>query len=431
MTGGLKCMGSSRGSAVTVHTGEMAKIWLSIDVELLSGKGNSLWPRPGRTFAVGPAHTFADFAEAINSAFARWDLAHLSVFTLADGRVITDEASAEEFSASEFGPVQETFDFARVKVTREVKPGDEFQFTFDLGDNWTHRCAVSEWKIDPNLIFDAMPDHPVAIWGWGAMPDQYGRRWATDDGSEPTPPEPDTADPMTQVVWPDEDEQPFVDAREIRAATATKDADRLITAVRGKHIDEALQLLGAGLSMALDQDRDSAKPIVVSVLNRLTCREFPGDSELHEALAARLRGEPAPGIDLDVDIEMLSMTHEGSFDESDGGYLDLRTGDVIDSMVVDYGDSGIDFDEDPDRFVRFYGAETKDGWNDMHAFVSGLRDPEVRDRGLMAIEGRGAFRRFRRFTDDLDLGDRWFQFSEDRKYGRARLILAENGIRVV
>lgn len=134
---------------------------------------------------------------------------------------------------------------------------------------------------------------------------------------------------------------------------------------------------------------------------------------------------------LSIDVEMLSMVHEGAFEESDGGYLDLERGDVIDSLGVDYGDENIDFNAEPDRWVRFDRAETKDAWNDMHAFVSGLRNPEVRDRGLMAIEGTGAFRRFRRFVDDNDLGDRWFQFSDDRKYGRARLILAENGIRVV
>ncbi|WP_166821418.1 UPF0158 family protein [Brevibacterium limosum] len=409
----------------------MAKTWLSIDVELLSGKGTAVWPRPGRTFAVGPAHTFADFADAINSAFARWDLAHLSVFTLADGRVITDEFSAEEFSASEFGPVQETLDFTRVKVTREAKPGDEFRFTFDLGDNWTHRCVVSERKLDPNAMFDDPPGRPAAIWGWGAMPDQYGRRWATDDGTEPIPAEPDTADQMADGDWPSEDDQPFVDAREIRAATAAKDADRLITAVLGSHIDEALQLLGEGLLMALRQDRARTEPIVLSAINRLTFRGFPGDRELSEALLAGLRNEPVPGLDLAVDLEMLSIIHEGSFEESDGGYLDLQTGDVYDAWAVEYGDENIDFNGDPDRWVRFDRADTEDAWNDMQAFVSGLRNPEVRDRGLSAIEGTGAFRRFRRFTDEQDLGDRWVQFSEDRKYGRARLILAENGIRVV
>lgn len=407
----------------------MAKTWLSITVELLGGRGQRLWPRPGRTFALGPAHTFAELAEAINSAFARWDLGHLSVFTLNDGSIITDEFSAEELGSSEFGPIRETLDYTRAKVVSTVEPGDEFQFTFDLGDDWVHRCTVGTREVDPLSMFGDEPDRPVAYWGWGAMPDQYGRRWASDDGTEPTPPEPDSADPMTQGIWPNEADQPVVDDGEIRAATATKDTDRLITAVIGRHIDGALQQLGEGLSMALDRNRDEAETIVLSVINRLNFRAFPGDRELAEALLAGLRNESVPGLDLDVDIDMLASVHEGMIEESDGGYIDLETGEILDAAVVEYGDE--DIDDDPDRWVRFDRAETEDAWNDMHAFVSGLRDPQVRDRGLEAIEGTGAFRRFRRFVDDHDFGDRWMQFSDDRKYGRARLILAENGIRVV
>jgi hypothetical protein len=128
---------------------------------------------------------------------------------------------------------------------------------------------------------------------------------------------------------------------------------------------------------------------------------------------------------------MLSLVHEGEFEESTGGYIDLESGEVIDAYLVEYGDGNIDFDDDPDRWIAFDRAETKDAWNDMQAFVSSLRDPQTRDNGLLAIEGTGAFRRFRRFVDEHDLGDQWVQVSEDRKYGRARLILAENGIRVV
>ena len=35
---------------------------------------------------VGPRHTFAQLAEAIDVAFARWDLSHLHVFELPNGR---------------------------------------------------------------------------------------------------------------------------------------------------------------------------------------------------------------------------------------------------------------------------------------------------------------------------------------------------------
>ncbi|WP_205622923.1 hypothetical protein [Sciscionella marina] len=44
-----------------------------------------MWPRPGRVFAAARSHSFAQLAEAVDAAFARWDLAHLHMFTLAEG----------------------------------------------------------------------------------------------------------------------------------------------------------------------------------------------------------------------------------------------------------------------------------------------------------------------------------------------------------
>ena len=62
---------------------------MSVRVELVSGRGMELWPRPGRVFAVARSHTFGQLADAIDLAFARWDLAHMHMFTLADGTEIT------------------------------------------------------------------------------------------------------------------------------------------------------------------------------------------------------------------------------------------------------------------------------------------------------------------------------------------------------
>ena len=67
----------------------MARTWLSIRVDLVSGRGEDLWPRPGRIFAAARRHTFAQLARANDDAFARWDRAHLHDFTLADGTRLT------------------------------------------------------------------------------------------------------------------------------------------------------------------------------------------------------------------------------------------------------------------------------------------------------------------------------------------------------
>ena len=101
-------------------------------------------------FIVGPGHTFEQFAEAINTAFARWDRSHLHQFGLADGRVIgcPDDTYAPELVWLEH---------AKLKVTREVKPDDQFEYIFDLGDNWQHRCTVASTKADPSMSTGSCP----------------------------------------------------------------------------------------------------------------------------------------------------------------------------------------------------------------------------------------------------------------------------------
>jgi hypothetical protein len=146
----------------------MERRWLAIRIELLGSGGLDLELPPGRVLIVGPSHSFGHLAEAINLAFARWDLSHLHEFELADGRRVG-------YPNEDFAPEVIWEDQAKLKVCRELGPGDEFSFSFDLGDNWRHRCTVEPEKVDPVETYGEVPAAPVAIWGWGSIPDQYGR----------------------------------------------------------------------------------------------------------------------------------------------------------------------------------------------------------------------------------------------------------------
>ena len=93
----------------------------------MGGRGEELWPYPGRVFAVGPAHTFADLARAIDNAFARWDLSHLELFTLADGRVVTDAETGADLATSALGELPTAaLDIEVAKVMRTVEQGAQF-----------------------------------------------------------------------------------------------------------------------------------------------------------------------------------------------------------------------------------------------------------------------------------------------------------------
>lgn len=268
----------------------MARTWLSLTVELLGGRGEVLWPPPGRIFAVGPRHTFADFEQSINDAFSRWDRSHLSMFTLADGRVVTDSMTGEEMAGSIRGPIVAPVDIATAKVTRTVKPGDEFQFTFDFGDDWTHRCVVGDQKVDPLDVLGIQPAAPLPYWGWGSVPDQYGRRWSDDDGESPAPEMPGQPNSMLTHEWPPHDQVPALDKIRVREAIAAQDANGFIVAVTGCEIDDALEIVAEGIPMALAKHHQLAEPVALSVINRLTWRSAPGDEQLAEKLLTALRG---------------------------------------------------------------------------------------------------------------------------------------------
>lgn len=151
----------------------MARTWLQIRVELEGGRDIECRPRPGRIFMVGPGHSFADFAEAIDSAFARWDLSHLHDFRLTDGRRI---------GFADVDPDEHDWlDHTALKVAREVGPGDEFSYVFDFGDHWRHACRVLDEKIDPRAEYGELPTRPVVLSGWGWIPDQYGRESFEDE----------------------------------------------------------------------------------------------------------------------------------------------------------------------------------------------------------------------------------------------------------
>lgn len=64
----------------------------------------------------------------------------------------------------------------------ELSPGDEFTYVFDFGDDWRHYCRVFEEKVDPREFFGGgpLPRHPVRVFGWGSIPDQYGRTTRDD-----------------------------------------------------------------------------------------------------------------------------------------------------------------------------------------------------------------------------------------------------------
>lgn len=172
----------------------VARTWLSIRVELIEGRGGGLWPRPGRILAAARTHTFAQLADAIDTAFARWDRAHLNMFELSDGARLCGPVPWED-------PSEEMRFAGEVKLSR-LTAQEQFLYVFDMGDDWTHLCTVAAARVDPLDVLGVVPDVPLSSWGWGEIPDQYGRRFDEDDGEGPLAADPKRSDlPPLRPWW--------------------------------------------------------------------------------------------------------------------------------------------------------------------------------------------------------------------------------------
>jgi hypothetical protein len=75
--------------------------------------------------------------------------------------------------------------------------------------------------------------------------------------------------------------------------------------------------------------------------------------------------------------------------------------------------------------------DSQEGWRDMADFAVAVEDPRIRETLEDALRGKGAFSRFRRAIDRADLAEAWYCFADDRRWGRARQVLADLGLRPV
>jgi hypothetical protein len=112
------------------------------------------------------------------------------------------------------------------------------------------------------------------------------------------------------------------------------------------------------------------------------------------------------------DLEMALTSNQGEWT----CYLDLETGEV---RMVPVNRRLIHVDP--------LGSEVEYRW--MAEFTGTVRDARLRDRLEVALDGRGAFRRFKNVLLDFPgERERWFAFRDERLHAAARDWLGELGI---
>jgi hypothetical protein len=449
----------------------VARTWLTIRVELVGGMhAPDLWPRPGRLLLARPGMTFRQLAVAIDDAFARWDRSHLHVFHLADGTRIGVRTPWDDVD-------DEDLDDREEKLSR-LRPGERFAYEFDLGDRWMHLCTVGEEKVDPEEVYGGRPDRPVPYFGWGDIPDQYGRRWEGDDGSSPPPPPPDpplgdlpselhdtwgpqsgpdgpsghdevaahtpAGEDLADVItgpWTDLEGHDTPSAapvpwtyeaiQDVRSAARQLDVATVVDLLLVHDPLEVAHVVAPALLHAIETGHDPARPVLLLLLPRLSERGWLGDDELVAEFDRVASGEPGDLRPTPVSLDELASHLDGPMDLDEGCKLEIATGQLwpTDPDGLAGFDEPEEF-EDPDAFFHVVALGSRLGYRDMEAFIDTVTDERLATRLDDAIQGRGAFRRFK---DTVGADEHWWSvwltFSSERQLARARWWLAEEGFR--
>ncbi len=170
--------------------------------------------------------------------------------------------------------------------------------------------------------------------------------------------------------------------------------------------------------------------------------------------------------ELKVNLRDLADAFENGFDEI-VYYLDLDTGDVVTiteesrqllaelpeakqaetlEAVLEalrsadipeweldglYVAAAVEWSDD-DRFLEIPRITSWEGYQDMEAFIETVSDEHAQTRLLAAIQGKGAFRRFKdTLTRYPEERDRWFEFLDARNRERVLSWLREEEIQAL
>jgi len=222
--------------------------------------------------------------------------------------------------------------------------------------------------------------------------------------------------------------------RALRAAMYRRDGEALVDAL-GDHVPtDVLQLAGGAIAAAAAIGVPGAR-LAEQCASALRDRGWTGDEELAAELSMALDSGAQPRAkDLAVDLDELADILEAPMGE-DGGAIDLSTGEVWPAPAIEYardvGDDVPDFD-DEERWLWVHPEGSHGGYADMEDFIATVGDPARAERLNRAIEGKGAFRRFKDTISHWpDEQERWYRFSDELRRGRARAWLSDAGYRVI
>ena len=123
--------------------------------------------------------------------------------------------------------------------------------------------------------------------------------------------------------------------------------------------------------------------------------------------------------------ELCNAIEDGSLEND--YFLDLETGEIIFvSVYMDDEDEATRklkdrIEEEFDRYERIPEVESHEEYEDMVGFIATVENERLAELLEVAINGKGAFRRFKDVLLNYpEESERWFKFKDDRMEERAR-----------
>jgi len=124
---------------------------------------------------------------------------------------------------------------------------------------------------------------------------------------------------------------------------------------------------------------------------------------------------------LNIDMEEVISSIDSMGDDPFVHYLDVQTGRIVDvtnreSMYYLASDeedpdedAGREIEENPERYKAIPSIESRDDYDLMCRFADTIDEDDIRDKLAIALNGRGAFSRFRDVVFSYpDLKEQWF-----------------------
>ena len=112
-------------------------------------------------------------------------------------------------------------------------------------------------------------------------------------------------------------------------------------------------------------------------------------------------------------------------------YLDLETGEILvfDGFTADDQEQRAMVAASRDRYLLIDPASSREQYRWMEQFVASIDDEDLQERLVIAIDGKGAFRRFKdvllHYPEERE---RWFSYRSNRLHAYINDWLAEKGI---